>query len=42
MKIRNCTDNALKLLKDQGILINLPSQPGTWLVQAKFHLQEVA
>ena len=42
VKIRNCTDNALKLLKDQGILINLPSQPGTWLVQAKFHLQEVA
>ena len=42
VKIRNRTDNALKLLKDQGILINLPSQPGTWLVQAKFHLQEVA
>lgn len=42
VKIRNATDNALKLLKDQGILINLPSQPGTWLVQAKFHLQEVA
>ena len=42
VKIRNATDNALKLLKDQGILINLPSQPGTWLVQSKFHLQEVA
>ena len=42
VKVRNCTDNALKLLKDQGILINLPSQPGTWLVQSKFHLQEVA
>ena len=42
VKVRNCTDNALKLLKDQGILINLPSQPGTWLVQSRFHLQEVA
>ncbi len=42
VKIRNATDNALKLLKDQGVLINLPSQPGTWLVQSKFHLQEVA
>ena len=42
VKIRNATDNALKLLKDKGILINLPSQPGTWLVQSRFHLQEVA
>lgn len=41
-KVRNATDNALKLLKDQGVLINLPSQAGTWYVQSKLHLPEVA
>ena len=42
-QVDSATDNALKLLKTEGELLNLPAQQGTWMVVSRLlQLQEVA
>ena len=38
-KVGQMVDNALQKLKNGGVVLNLPSQQGTWLVQHKLIIQ---
>lgn len=41
-KIGQVTDNALQMLKGSGVVLNLPSQQGTWLVQHRLFIEKEA
>ena len=41
-KLGQLADNALQMLKSGGVVLNLPSQQGTWLVQHRLFIEKEA
>jgi len=41
-KLPQIVDNALQMLKSGGVVLNLPSQQGTWLVQHRLFIEKEA
>ena len=41
-KLGQLVDNALQMLKSGGVVLNLPSQQGTWLVQHRLFIEKEA